>query len=252
MSKRRPISSRIAHSTADRIEIHGLDLNRDLIGVVNLGDMAFLELTSRLPTAAESIVINALLVTLVEHGLTPSVLAARLTLLGAPEALQAAVAAGLLGLGGVFVGSIEGAARMVQEGMDGSGTDVDEIARRIVKDHRSREAILPGLGHPTHREEDPRTRRLFSVAEENGISGRHVALMRAIGAEAEASYGRLLPVNATGAIGAVASDLGIPWRICRGLGVMARAVVLAGHLLEEMEHPIAGELWSWAERQSSD
>lgn len=247
----RPISSEIARSTSERIEIHGLDLVTELIGVVGLGDMAFLELKGRLPNPGESVVVNALLVALVEHGLTPSALAARLTLLGAPEALQGAVAAGLLGLGEVFVGSIEGAAHMLQEGLEGGDQDVSEIARRIVNEHRARGAILPGLGHPIHRKADPRTRRLFVVAQANGVAGRHVELMRAIGLEAEAAHGRALPVNVTGAIGAIASDLQIPWRICRALGVMARAVGLAGHLLEEIEHPIAPELWRWAERESS-
>ncbi len=248
----RPISSAISQSTAERIEIHGLDLTTDLIGVVGLGDMAFLELKGRLPKPGESVVINALLVALVEHGLTPSALAARLTLLGAPEALQAAVAAGLLGLGEVFVGSIEGAAHMLQDGLESGDQDIPGIARRIVEEHRVRRALLPGLGHPVHREADPRTQRLFAIAQVNGVAGRHVELMRAIGVEAEAALGRALPVNVTGAIGAVASDLQIPWRICRALGVMARAVGLAGHLLEEMEHPIAGELWRRVERESAD
>ena len=247
----RPISSDIAHSTSERIVIHGLDLTTDLIGVVGLGDMAFLEIKGRLPNPGESVVVNALLVALVEHGLTPSALAARLTLLGAPDALQAAVASGLLGLGDVFVGSIEGAARMLQEGLMGADQDVSGIARQIVADHRARGVILPGLGHPIHRAADPRTSRLFAVAEANGVAGRHAELMRAIGAEAEAAYGRVLPVNVTGAIGAIASDLQIPWRISRALGVMARAVGLAGHLLEEMEHPIAGELWRRVEHESS-
>jgi citrate synthase len=247
----RTSASQIAHSTADQIEVHGLDLTNDLMGVVNLGDMAFLELRGRLPDARESTVINALLVTLVEHGLTPSALVGRLTLLGAPESIQAAVAAGLLGLGNTFVGSIEGAARMVQEGIRASADDIGETARGIVEEHRSRKALIPGLGHPVHRQMDPRSKRLFEVADENAIAGRHVELMRAIGSQAEQAYGRALPVNATGAIGAVASDLEIPWRVCRALGVMARAVGLAGHLLEEMEHPIAPAIVQWAEHGMS-
>jgi citrate synthase len=249
--RKRPISSGIAHSTTDRIQIHGLDLATDLIGVVGLGDMAFLELKGRLPERGESVMINALLVALVEHGLTPSALAARMTLHGAPEALQGAIASGLLGLGDTYVGSIEGAARMLQEGLSADGQGTPAIASRIVAEHRARGELLPGIGHPVHRHGDPRSQRLFAIAETEGVAGRHVELMRAIGVEAEAAHGRSLPVNVTGAIGAIASDLQIPWRICRSLGVMARAVGLPGHLLEEMEHPIAGELWRRVEEESA-
>ena len=107
--------SELAWSTQDRIVVRGHDLATELMGRVSFGDMAFLELTGRMPSGGESVVFNAMLVALVEHGMTPSALAARLTLLGAPDALQAAVAAGLCGLGPTFVGSIENAARMLQQ-----------------------------------------------------------------------------------------------------------------------------------------
>src|SRR5438270_2277253 len=110
---RKPIRSDLAWSSTERIVVRGKDLPREILGELNLGDMAFLELTGRTPNEKESILFNALVVTLVEHGITPSALAARLTYLGAPEAMQAAVAAGLCGLGSVFVGSTEGVARLL-------------------------------------------------------------------------------------------------------------------------------------------
>src|SRR6476620_675434 len=99
---RKELRSDMAWSNAERIVVRGHDLAEDLIGKVALGDFAFLELKGRLPTPQESAVFNAITITLVEHGLTPSAIAARLTYLGAPESIQGAVAAGLLGLGGRF------------------------------------------------------------------------------------------------------------------------------------------------------
>src|SRR5439155_6555001 len=220
----RKLKSDLGKSTVDKIYVRGYDLTEELIGKVSLGDVAFLELKDRLPTPQESVMFNALVVTLVEHGLTPSSIAARLTYFGAPEALQAAVAAGLLGMGDRFGGSIEQAAKMLQEAPPaGEGRS---LARQIVESHRAARHAIPGLGHPVHKPSDPRTVRLFALAADNGFFGRHVHLMELIAEEATAAYGRNLPVNATGAIAAIASEMEIPWRICRGLAVMARAIGL--------------------------
>jgi citrate synthase len=248
-SDQRRLRSNISRSTPDRISVRGVDLVEDLMGTVNLGDMAFLELTGRLPGTGESRVFNAMLVALVEHGITPNTLAARLTYLGAPEALQGAVAAGILGLGSVFVGTTEGAARMLQEAPAGQDTDPREVAAAIVRQHREQRLAIPGIGHPIHTPVDPRAVRLFRLAEEAGLSGPYVELMRLIADEAESAIGRRLPINVTGAIGALASEMGIPWPICRGLGLMARPIGLVAHLLEEMKDPMARQIWEWTEEQ---
>ena len=124
MSKRKKLKSNLAWSTTDRIVVQGHDLV-ELIGNTSLGDFAFLELKGRLPTPEESAVFNAIAVTLVEHGLTPSAIAARLTYFGAPESLQGAVAAGILGMGSRFGGSIEEAARTLQESLASTAPDAD-------------------------------------------------------------------------------------------------------------------------------
>lgn len=251
--KPKKLRSDIAWSTADRIVVRGHDLVEELIGRVSLGDFAFLELKGRLPTKQESIVFNAITVTLVEHGLTPSAIAARLTYLGAPESLQGAVAAGLLGMGDRFGGSAEDAARMLQEALRGAPPDADlrALANGIVSMHRATKQPIAGLGHPVHKRVDPRTPRLFALAADNGFAGRYVTLMQLVGEEASRSSGRALPVNATGAIGAIASELEIPWRVCRGLAVMARAIGLVAHIQEEMEEPLAAEVWSRIDDESS-
>jgi len=251
--KPKRLKSRMGSSSAGRIVVRGHDLVEDLIGKVSLGDMAFLELKGRLPTRQESTVFNALAVTLVEHGMTPSAIATRLTYFGAPESLQGAVAAGLLGIGDRFGGSVEEAARTLQEALAGKGSEADlgELARQVVARHKDRKRPIGGLGHPIHKPVDPRTPKLFALAAENGFSGRFVQLMQAISVAASQSYGRDLPVNATGAIGAIASELDIPWQVSRGLAVMARAIGLVAHIQEEIEQPLAAEIWSRVDEESS-
>jgi citrate synthase len=228
---RKPIRSDLAWSTVERIVVRGKDLPNEILGHLNLGDMAFLELTGRVPNEKESKLFNAMAVTLVEHGLTPSAMVARLTYLGAPEAMQAAVGAGLAGLGSVFVGSTEGVAKMLAEGAD---------VKTIVQMKR-----VPGLGHPLHKPVDPRTRRLFEIARETGFYGKYCKTME------EVAKSKNLVLNATGAIGALACELGIDWRAVRGIGVMARAIGLVGHILEESKEPMALELWERAEEEAS-
>jgi len=254
MGKRKDkISSDIGWSTADQINVRGMDLPNEILGHLNLGDMAFLQLTGRQPTPEESIVFNAITVTLVEHGITPSAIVARMTYMGAPESLQAAVAAGICGLGTVFVGSMEGAAKMLYAALPqdqlGKGADLAAIAKSTVAGFTARKAIVPGLGHPVHKPVDPRAPRLFQIAAENGKSSEYIALMLEIHKEAEAVSGKMLPINATGAIGAICCEFGFPWKIVRGFGVMARSIGLVGHILEESTNPISYELWQRAEEE---
>ena len=234
MRKPKPVRSDLAWSTVDRIVVHGKDLPGEILGHLSLGDMAFLQLTGRTPNENESRIFNAMAVTLVEHGITPSALAARLTYLGAPEAMQAAVAAGLCGLGSVFVGSTEGAARLLMESSE-------KPAKQIIAESKR----IPGLGHPLHKPVDPRTARLFEIARETGHYGKYCKLMEEIARE------KNLTLNATGAIGALACELGLDWRAVRGIGVLARAIGLVGHLLEESRNPMAEEVWFRIEEEAS-
>jgi len=222
------IRSDLGWSTRERVVVRGKDLPGEILGTLNLGDMAFFELTGKIPSKEESRLFNAMVVTLVEHGITPSAIVSRLSYLGAPEAMQAAVAAGLCGLGSVFVGSMEGVAKMLSE-----NADIETMKR------------VPGLGHPLHKPVDPRTTRLFEIARETGFYGKYCQRMEEIGRK------RNLVVNATGAIGALACELGLDWRCVKGLGVMARAVGLVGHILEESRQPMAEEVWHRIEAEAS-
>jgi len=249
------VKSDIAWATPTKVVIHGYDLCEEIVGKLDFGQMAFLQIFARLPRDADELrMFNAMMVILVEHGITPSSLATRMTYCGAPEAVQASVAAGLLGLGSVFVGSLDNAARMLQEALPDKAapTDIPALARQIVTDYRSRREIIPGVGHPFHKPLDPRTVALFKVAQETGYYGAYAELMTAIGAEAERQTGRVLPVNVTAAMAAVASQMDIPWRVCRGLAVAARAVGLVGHIIEEMRQPMADELYLRIEHEATE
>jgi citrate synthase len=253
MAKRKTLRSDLAWATPERIFVKGFDLCDELLGNLSLGDMAFLELMDRRPTPQESIVFNAIALTLVEHGLSPSAIVTRMTLAGAPEAMQAAVAAGLCGLGSVFVGSMETAARVLQEALPDpkAKADLDALARDIVAAHVKRKQAIPGIGHHFHKPVDPRAPKLFEIAQANGFSGRYVELMQKIAREAGHATGKTLPVNATGAIGAIASELGMPWSIVRGVGVIARAIGLVGHIREELQNPLAREIKTRAEEEAT-
>jgi citrate synthase len=253
MAKRKTMRTDIAWSTSDTITVKGLDVCKDILGKVSLGDMAFLELTDRLPTPQESIVFNAIAVCLVEHGLTPSALVTRLTISGAPEAMQAAVGAGLCGLGSVFVGSMEDAARLLQQAMPvpDPQADIPALARAIVDRQVASGASVPGIGHHIHKPVDPRAPALFAIAREHGFDGPYIALMNAVAEEAGSRLGKKLPCNATGAIAAVACELGLPWEIVRGIGVMARAIGLVAHVLEELRNPLAREMKTMVEEMAT-
>ncbi|KAI9024223.1 citrate synthase [Hyaloraphidium curvatum] len=260
--QRKPIATRLGWSDPSTIRIYGHNIT-DILGNFSLTDMAHLSVTGRLPKDAnERRMFDACCVTLVEHGMTPSAIAARMTYIGAPEAMQAAVAAGLSGLGSVFVGSTETSAKMVTEALPFADAekiregklqvDLKALAKKVVAEFRAEKKIIPGIGHPLHKPIDPRTPRLFQLAKETGFSGPYVQLMQEISKAAEEASGKQMPCNATGALGAILSEMGIPWKVCRGIGVLARAVGLIGHIREESERPMMNEVWFRIEDDASE
>ncbi|MGW8762916.1 citryl-CoA lyase [Streptomyces sp. NPDC055815] len=228
-------TTHIGHSTADSIDIYGYDLCSEIIGHATLADLVFLGARGRLPEGNESKMLNALMVGIAEHGFTPSSMAARLTWLGAPEATQAAVAAGLLGAGSVYLGAMELTARMLQEALAAApeGQEDGVTAASILDSYAASGEKVPGFGHPTHRPRDPRTARFFELAGQWGFLGEHSLLLQAVHAEMERRRGRLITLNGAGTFGAVLADLGFDWQLIRSVVVAARAVGLVGHIAEE-------------------
>lgn len=231
----------LCEASADDIRIRGRSLPRELIGKVSFTEMMFFQILGRMPTPAQATVLDACLVALMEHGLTPTAVSARMTYTSAPEAMQGAVAAGLLSVGSLFVGTMEGCAHLLVRIAGGTP------AAEIVAEARAARRRLPGLGHPVHRPEDPRTTALMALAEQQGLRGAHCAALGALDRATEAALGRRLPPNATGAIAAILLDSGVPPEIMRGFALISRCAGLVGHIHEEQRRPAMRALWHGAE-----
>lgn len=251
----------IGSATPDRITVADRDLPSEIMGRLTLTELAYLLVTRREPTPGERRILDAVLVSLADHGLTPSALAARLTYTGAPEAVQGAVAAGLLGAGSVFLGPTGDTAEfladaLAADGAGGGGEPDDASLRRIaetaVDARRAAGQRVPGLGHPVHRDEDPRTPRLYALAAEEGLLGSHLRLLELVAEVHAERSGRRLPINGAGAAGAALADIGVPPASARGFALIARTAGLVAHLAEEAEDPIGRSLWLDAERQAGD
>ena len=233
----------IATSSADDIIVRGKSLTRELIGTVSLTEMLCLTILGEVPSRARIAAIDACLVALMEHGLTPSAIATRLVYGSAPEAMQGAVAAGLLGVGGQFVGTVEGCALLLAR--IAAAQDLDAEASAVVAQARG---PLPGFGHDVHKPDDPRTPQLFAVAREHGVAGRHIAAIEALSKALDAAKQRHITINATGAVAAVLADAGVPVAIMRGFALISRCAGLVGHVAEEQRDPAMRLIWEAAER----
>jgi citrate synthase len=235
------MKTHIAGSDATSIRLRGRDLVEELIGKHGFTEVLYLLTCSRLPSAGEARVLDACLVTLMDHGWTPTSLIARLAYDSAPSQAQVGIAAGLLAVGDVFAGTMDGCARLLTEGI--GKPDKGAWCREVVQAHRTLKKPMPGFGHPFHKPDDPRPPRLFRVAAECGVPGHHIALLRELGEAVDAGYGRHLTINATGAIAALLLEIGMPVSIMRGIAVVSRSGGLAGHLVEEQQTHAAREIW---------
>jgi citrate synthase len=236
----------IATATAEDVFVRGKSLCRDLIGKVSFTEMTYFQITGRMPTPQQVAVVDACLVTLMEHGLTPSVVAARMVQSSAPEALQASVAAGLLAVGSVFVGTVEGCAALLERIV--GAPDFSAEARVVADEHRAAMRPVPGFGHPVHKPDDPRTACVLGVVEKQRLAGRHVAALRELAAAVDAASGRHITINATGAIAAALGDADVPAEIMRGFAILARCAGLVGHVHEEQHRPAMRAIWEAAEK----
>lgn len=231
----------IATSDAETITVRGHDLCSQLIGQIGFTDYFWLLVNGERPTETQRRITDACLVAIAEHGLVPSVQAARMTLAAGPDSWQGAISAGLLGMGSVVAGSSETAGHYLVEVLalaDADGSDIETAARKSLQGLKAKRAKVPGLGHPQHSSGDPRANVLLAIADELGVSGRHIEALRALGAIAPGIMNRPLPINVSGAIPALMLDAGWPAQAMKGIPLLARAAGLVAHLFEESQRSI--------------
>ncbi|SER04198.1 citryl-CoA lyase [Microlunatus flavus] len=247
----------IGTSDPTTIRLLGHDLAGELLGQVGFGELAFWLAARRRPSAGEVRLFEAVLVSLTDHGFTPTAIAARLTYYSAPDSVQGALAAGILGGGSRFLGVTEDTGRWlhrVLEGLDDaesrSDDDWDAVALEAVRAARAAGEKVPGIGHPVHKEADPRVPVMFAIAEDSGSLGAHLRLFAAVGRVHEQVLGRRLPLNGAGVAGAALADLGLPIELLRAFALLARTAGLIGHLAEERESPIAPAVYAEVDRNA--
>jgi citrate synthase len=230
----------IAAASSDRIMVRGRDLTRDLMGAVSFTDFAFLLAAGRTPTPDQRFFLDLALVALAEHGLTPSVQAARMTYDADPAALQGAIAAGVLGCGTVILGAADLCRRLIEDVLaraDASGS-LEAAALAVAREHRKERKALPGYGHPLHKPVDPRAERMIALARERGAAGRSVEAALALTKAAAEVWGKPLPMNVSMTIAATLRDVGVPPGLIRAVPILARTAGLIAHCIEEAETPI--------------
>ena len=233
-------------STRDTITLLGHDLAVDVMGKVGFGELAFWLATQRRPSSGETRVFEAVLAALADHGFTPTAITARLTYLSAPDSVQGALAAGLLGGGSRFLGVTEDCGRFLHDVLRGVQLPMtdegwDELAVETLTAHSG--TRIPGLGHHVHKDGDPRTPRLFAIAREENLEGPHLKLFAAIGRMHPRVLGKTLPLNGAGVCGAALADLGLPLELLRGFALLARTAGLIGQLAEELRNPVANDIF---------
>ena len=234
----------IAGYDAEHVTIRGKDLVADLMGKVSFTELMLLQLTGKTPTRAQVTILDAVLVTIMEHGLVPSAIVTRLTHYGAPESVQGAIVAGLLGVGDRFAGTASECAQLLEKIVASADSERVNVATELVKDYRARKRPIPGFGHPIHRDLDPRSKRLVDIVTAAGAKGDYVAALDTLEQAVATVIGRRIVTNVSAAIAVALCEAGVPSKASRGVVLTARCAGLVGHLQEESESPAGEAMWN--------
>lgn len=242
----RPVTRLCAHHLTG-MSYRDADLVEDLIGKKTFTEVMFYQIMGRQPRPVDLRIIDAVLITLMEHGLTPSAIATRVVYMSAPENLQGAVASGLLAVGSSFVGTMENCAGLLQRIIAADDPQAEALA--IVQSHRAGKKPLPGFGHHLHKPDDPRAVKLLALARaEAELPGKWLGALERLAATVDSVYGRHITINATGAVAALLGEIGVPATLMRGFAVISRAAGLVSHVAEEQQCPSGRYIWETIDR----
>jgi citrate synthase len=230
----------LSRAYSDRVDVRGRDLTGDLMGRLTFTEYFHLLVTGEEPNEEQRFFLDLVLVALAEHGMMPTNVAARMTLAAAPDSLQGAVAAGILGAGTVVLGTSGECAALLERMQAGvaTGGDPAAVATAAALEIRAAGGKVPGFGHPVHKPVDPRAERILQLADERGVSGSHIALARFLHDAVADTWGKPLTLNVAMAIAAVMLDLGFSSASVRAVPILARTASLLAHLAEEAETPL--------------
>ncbi|WP_417374525.1 citryl-CoA lyase [Glutamicibacter protophormiae] len=246
----------IGSSTPTTMSLLGHDMATEMLGQVGFSELCLWLMTGQRPDAGQVPVFDAVMVALADHGLTPIAIASRLTYYSAPDSIQGALAAGLLGGGSRFLGVTEDTGRFLAQALAGAEStpvddaDFDALALAALRTARAAHVLVPGLGHPVHKDGDPRTPVIIRIAAESGHRGPQLRLFEAIGRMHPQVLGRTLPLNGAGVCGAALADIGVPVELLRGAVLIARCAGLLGHLREEMQRPLGESIYMAVDRNA--
>lgn len=207
----------------------------DLIGNIPYPSVVYLLLNGQLPSKEHGKMMDAILTACIDHGVTPPTAMASRVVASGGVPLPTAVAAGVLSIGDAHGGAIEKGAKFLQDGiarMKNEGKSIDEMAKILVSESREQKKKILGFGHRVHTS-DPRTKRLFSLADELNITADYIHLSKAIEKELLEQTGKNLPINVDGAIAAISSDMGFDWRLGKAFFLLGRVAGLTAHVYEE-------------------
>ncbi|OQY22779.1 MAG: citryl-CoA lyase [Anaerolineaceae bacterium 4572_32.1] len=219
----------------NKVAVRGYRID-ELMGRVPFAHMAYLVLRGELPTEAQGRVMDAILVASVDHGATPpSALAAR-TVASGGAPLTTGIAAGIMTINRHHGGAIEGCMKVLLEAVarkHEKEQDALTAARELMAEYRAQKKRIPGYGHRIHKN-DPRTIKLFAIAEKEGVAGEYIEMGHAIRQAMKESLGKDLPMNVDGAIAAVLCEMDFPPGMGNGLFAIARTVGLTAHVFDEI------------------
>ncbi len=242
MKKPQPYTELCTHSHTS-IHYRDQSLVDDILGKKSFTQVMFSQILNREPSADDLRVIDAALIAVMEHGLTPSAISTRLIYMSAPENLQGGVAAGLLGVGSQFIGTVENSAKNLKLLID-APEGVEAAAQEMAQRYRSAREPIPGFGQHLHKPDDPRAAKLMEIGKAHPrFEGKYLQALEALSRAVDAAFGKHITINATGAVGALLGELEVPPELMRGFAVISRAAGLVAHIAEEQRIPTARHIW---------